>query len=93
MRSRAVSGSGHVERIAMTAGLAVGVKPSPTPDPQSFQKPMSGVLANGRRAKAIITIAQDRAAGPRKRNNERQTVCGTLVPLVCCQSILTYLLK
>ncbi len=36
----AVSGSGQVARIAQTAVLGTGVKPSPLPEPQSFQKPI-----------------------------------------------------
>jgi hypothetical protein len=56
--------------------LGTGVNPSPVPDPQSFQKPMSGVRAIGHRAAPICANAQNRANGPAKRKNDRLTVCG-----------------
>lgn len=60
VRSRAVASSLQTPRIAQTAVFGTGVKPSPTPEPQSFQKLRPCVRASPRRARPICAKAQTR---------------------------------
>jgi hypothetical protein len=53
--------------MAKTSMLIRGVNPTPPPDPQSFQKPMSGTCLIASRAPAIIVNAQSRALRDEKR--------------------------
>ena len=71
---RAVATSGQVASIAHTAVFGLGVKPSPVPDPHSFQNPTSGIRMNDSRAAPICPITQSRAGSEVKRNKERLTV-------------------
>lgn len=45
----------------------MGVKPTPLPDPQSFQNPMPLTRAIAGRANPIMAKAQARARNPSKR--------------------------
>lgn len=88
MALRAVSGSGHVARIAQTAVLGFGANPSPVPDPHSFQKPTSGIRINDTRAVTICPRTHRRVGKEAKRNRVRLTVL--MADLVeKCQASLT----
>ena len=60
--------------MAQTAVLGLGVKPSPVPEPHSFQNPTSGIRMNDSRAAPICPKTQNRAGRDAKRNRERLTV-------------------
>jgi hypothetical protein len=60
--------------------LGIGVKPSPTPDPQSFQNCRSGMRRIIGRANPIIENAQSAGADRAKRKKLKLTVC-MAVPL------------
>ena len=66
----AVSGSGQVARIAHTAVLGLGVKPSPVPEPHSFQNPASGIRMKDSRAAPLWPITQRRVGRVAKRNRD-----------------------
>ena len=64
---RAVASSGQPARIAQTAVLGRGVKPSPVPEPQSLTNSTSRMRAKSARASAICPKTHSRAeTGPKR---------------------------
>ena len=87
---RAVVASGHVARIAQTAVFGFGVKPSPVPEPHSFQNPTSGIRINDSRAAPICPKTQSRAGNEAKRNKERLTVLMADLRATCQNSLTVF---
>ncbi len=77
----AACASRQTHKIAQTPQFGRGVKPSPVPEPQSFQKSKPGTRGSTNRAAPICPKTQSRASVRSKRNRLSVTLC-MAIPLL-----------
>jgi hypothetical protein len=88
--ARAAASSGQTAMIAQTPQFGRGVKPSPVPEPQSFQNKARRSRRNTSRAAPICPMIQSRDKRPSNRKRLRVATGMAHPPAFDCQVSLTF---